>query len=370
MALKFRRRVTIFPGVRLNLSKQGISTTIGPPGLNLNFNRQGTYLNTGLPGTGIYDRKRLGGAPNRGGRKLDLINRYFEPPEYIIPAGISLEDATCEGLEDLRAALITCLTERKKLRTEITEAQKAFERSKNLLLASRILIVGFFISWFAEKRDAKEAILAELDEELQMCSVEVDVETDRDIRIQYERVESAFEEMSTCAGVWDISARLRPGDVQRRSHEAGAHYRIPVSLDFAQISAMKISVRALHFEDATAADLYFYPAFMVLIDGTGKFALMDLSEVRMAFRIMEFPETGTLPSDAEITAHTWFRANKDGSPDRRFKDNYEIPVCRYGVIEINGSNGLVEEFAFSNPDKSKAFVEAYRAYGEMLGSTI
>jgi len=352
------------------LSKQGISTTIGPRGLNLNFNRQGTYLNTGLPGTGIYDRKRIGGSRNSGGRKQELIERHFEAPEYIVPPEISLDNATCEGLEDLRNTLIACLTERKKLRTEITEAKKAFKNAKNLLLASRILIIGFLISWFAERRDAKEAMLAELEEELQMCSVDVDVETDPDIRAQYENVESAFEEMSTCEAVWDISARLRPGDVQRRSHEAAALHRIPVAPGFANISALKTAVRALHFEDATGADLYFYPAFIVLVDGSGKFALMDLSEVRMAFSNMEFPETGALPSDAEVTGHTWFRANKDGSPDRRFNDNYEIPVCRYGVIEITGTNGLVEEFAFSNHDKVELFVQAFGAYCKLLGNPV
>lgn len=367
MALKFRRRVTVFPGVRLNLSMQGISTTIGPPGFNVNFNRKGTHLNTGIPGTGIYDRQRIGGRRSDGSRKQALIDRHYEAPEYIVPPGISLENATCEGLEDLRNTLVACLTRRKKLRAEITEAKKAFKRAKNLLLASKILIVGFFIYWFAERRDAKEAILAELEEELQMCSVDVDVETDPDIRSQYESVESAFEEMTTCHAVWDISARLLPGDVQRRSHKAAALHRIPVSPGFAQISALNTEIRALHFEDATGADLYFYPAFVVLIDGQGKFALMDLSQVRMTFRNMEFPETGIPPPDAEVTGHTWFRANKDGSPDRRFNDNYEIPVCRYGVIEIEGSNGLQKEFAFSNPDKAKSFVQSFGAYCEILG---
>ncbi len=60
--MKFRKRITLFPGVRLNLSSRGMSTTIGPRGLNVNMGRRGTYLNTGIPGTGLYDRKRLDGA--------------------------------------------------------------------------------------------------------------------------------------------------------------------------------------------------------------------------------------------------------------------------------------------------------------------
>jgi len=47
--MRFRRRVKLFPGVTLNFSKTGISTTVGVPGASLNFNKQGTFFNTGIP---------------------------------------------------------------------------------------------------------------------------------------------------------------------------------------------------------------------------------------------------------------------------------------------------------------------------------
>lgn len=60
MALKFRKRIRIAPGVRINLSKSGISTTVGPRGASVNVGKKGAYLNTGIPGTGIYDRTKIG----------------------------------------------------------------------------------------------------------------------------------------------------------------------------------------------------------------------------------------------------------------------------------------------------------------------
>ncbi|WP_289031347.1 DUF4236 domain-containing protein [uncultured Algoriphagus sp.] len=59
--MRFRRRIRLFPGVTLNFSKSGISTTIGVPGASVNFNKHGKFLNVGIPGTGIYDRKSCGG---------------------------------------------------------------------------------------------------------------------------------------------------------------------------------------------------------------------------------------------------------------------------------------------------------------------
>lgn len=59
MAWSFRRRVKILPGVHLNFSKKGISTTIGPRGASITTGPRGTYLNTSIPGTGIYNRQKI-----------------------------------------------------------------------------------------------------------------------------------------------------------------------------------------------------------------------------------------------------------------------------------------------------------------------
>ena len=61
MAWNFRKRIKIVPGVHLNLSKSGISTTIGPKGEKVTFGKNGTYLNKGIPGTGLYSRDKLSG---------------------------------------------------------------------------------------------------------------------------------------------------------------------------------------------------------------------------------------------------------------------------------------------------------------------
>ena len=61
MAWNYRKRITIAPGVRLNVSKKGVSTTFGMRGASINMGKNGTYFNTGIPGTGIYRRQKIGG---------------------------------------------------------------------------------------------------------------------------------------------------------------------------------------------------------------------------------------------------------------------------------------------------------------------
>ncbi|MBO6073720.1 MAG: DUF4236 domain-containing protein [Paludibacteraceae bacterium] len=64
MAWSWRKRKTLFPGVRLNFGRKGISTTIGPRGASMTFGPNGTYLNTSIPGLGLYNRRRIGGKNN------------------------------------------------------------------------------------------------------------------------------------------------------------------------------------------------------------------------------------------------------------------------------------------------------------------
>lgn len=53
MGLRFRKSLKILPGVRLNFSKSGVSTSVGGPGATVNFGPKGTRHTVGIPGSGI-----------------------------------------------------------------------------------------------------------------------------------------------------------------------------------------------------------------------------------------------------------------------------------------------------------------------------
>lgn len=59
MSLRFFRRLNLFPGVRLNLSKSGVSVSVGRPGAWLTLGRRHTQATVGLPGTGLFYTKRI-----------------------------------------------------------------------------------------------------------------------------------------------------------------------------------------------------------------------------------------------------------------------------------------------------------------------
>lgn len=53
MGFRFRKTISILPGLRLNISKSGVSTSIGRPGATVNIGRRGVRGTVGLPGTGM-----------------------------------------------------------------------------------------------------------------------------------------------------------------------------------------------------------------------------------------------------------------------------------------------------------------------------
>jgi hypothetical protein len=57
MGFRFRRSIRIAPGIRVNISKKGVSSvSIGKHGATLNVGKTGVHETIGIPGTGLAYR--------------------------------------------------------------------------------------------------------------------------------------------------------------------------------------------------------------------------------------------------------------------------------------------------------------------------
>lgn len=72
-----------------------------------------------------------------------------------------------------------------------------------------------------------------------------------------------------------------------------------------------------------------------------------------------FIESDKVPSDAEILRYTWKYVNRDGGPDKRFKNNRQYPVCKYGDLIISEGSNLYIRMMCSNYAKSEIFSEDF-----------
>ncbi|MBS3966636.1 MAG: DUF4236 domain-containing protein [Truepera sp.] len=80
MAFRFRRSISIAPGLRVNLGKRGVSLSAGVRGASLTFGSRGTYANVGIPGTGLSYRQKVGGGSEQ--RRIAITQQRLER-EYL-----------------------------------------------------------------------------------------------------------------------------------------------------------------------------------------------------------------------------------------------------------------------------------------------
>lgn len=59
MPIRFRRTFKILPGVKINVSKGGISVTVGTRGFHLTFGKHGIRQTVGIPGSGLSETSYL-----------------------------------------------------------------------------------------------------------------------------------------------------------------------------------------------------------------------------------------------------------------------------------------------------------------------
>jgi len=72
MAIRFRKSIKILPGVKLNLSKTGISISAGVRGARVTVGKRGTHATVGLPGTGLSVTKKIGGKSKKATAKQEI----------------------------------------------------------------------------------------------------------------------------------------------------------------------------------------------------------------------------------------------------------------------------------------------------------
>jgi len=85
--------------------------------------------------------------------------------------------------------------------------------------------------------------------------------------------------------------------------------------------------------------LAFFPDRVLAFQGSSVGAVSYASLQASAERT-RYVESEGVPGDATVVDRTWRYVNKSGGPDRRFKDNRELPICAYSKLLLSTSNGL------------------------------
>jgi hypothetical protein len=73
----------------------------------------------------------------------------------------------------------------------------------------------------------------------------------------------------------------------------------------------------------------------------------------------------TVPPDAIVVGQTWKYVNKKGGPDRRFKDNQQLPICLFDEIGMISNSGFKGVLQVSKHGVSGAYDSAIKDIGRI-----
>ena len=278
---------------------------------------------------------------------------------------------TSEGLEPVKELLITAQTERAKLLPELRETEREatrlrskHERWKDGWLFKR-LFKRYFVGLGELTAEATEKE-AELQEQERLSRLNTEFDLPENLRDSFGRVCEAVATLSQSQRIWDTLSSAATDRQRERTTASQRIERKPVAMSLGSCDVIQTSWQVPHLMNANGGELFIYPAFVLYHVSRETFALVDIRDASLDYSPVSFIEEESIPSDTQVIGQTWKKANKDGSPDRRFANNYRIPVVAYGGIRITSKSGLNEEYLISNAASAQGFVQAWTTFKEAL----
>lgn len=360
MAWTYRKRIKVIPGVHLNISSKGISTNIGVKGASVTFGHNRTYVNSGRGRQQVSPAKPALPVP-----KPALPER--SPEVFTIPQGnifsLAPTEITSQDMQGVKDTIIAAHQQRKELQHDLDHISLALKKSKSQLTLSYVFLYGLFVrsvsNRIKERIAAQQTAIDEITQELVKSRMELDVSFDADILQKYESVKAAFQRLSQSNQIWDVTSAVAGNRSVTRSAASTLLDRKEVRIGIKPIEDIHSNFEPLWFNNANGADLYFYPGFIIMYDTKDRFGIIDLKALQFQFHPVRFIERGVVPPDAKVIEYTWNKVNKNGAPDKRFRDNFQIPIVRYGAITLRTASGVNEEYQFSNYEATEAFGAAF-----------
>jgi Protein of unknown function (DUF4236) len=382
MSWRFQKSFKVFPGLKMNLSGHGLSATVGASPLSVNFGPHGTYANVTVPGTGLSNRVRLDSPPLPSATPGNLaplrpmpvapqLTSYFATEE-IRSASTELLNST--NLEPVRKLLREAYEERTAISNDLSAAESEFSAAHLRYVSwdNGFLFKRLFKKAFAARKEQSETAEAkrdELKEQLRLTTLVTDIDVDRQQAEPYFRMRDEFSALAESAVIWDTLDRRRVNRVVERSAASEAITREPVRFDLNTCDILNWEQKVPHLANKNGGDLYLFPGFVLYRASREAFALIDFREVTLTYKPQRFIEDQFVPSDFQVVDRAWAKSNKDGSPDRRFKDNYQIPVALYGKLLFTSPTGLQEEYQISNAALADRFSRAWNLFRDSLVSS-
>jgi Protein of unknown function (DUF4236) len=350
-AMSFYVRKTIKTGpVRLNLSGSGITVSAGVPGLRVGVGPRGSYVRVGVGG--VTYRSTL------SGRRSPRATRTAVPTSTPDLSGWSPGDVVLSDVTG-STALELLPAQPSEVVAQLNAAAKALLLwpwvALAVVLVSAVVTPWLFLPgavlvvwvWWHGRVSRTVALFYEVD----------GPSSDK-----YQLLIDAFRVAQQTHRAWHKVASGAVRTTYQRKVNAGAGSlvdRTPLTCGARPGPHISTNIVVPTFRSQPRT-VYLLPDRMLVMDGN-VYADVDYRMLQVSWSEERFIETEQVPSDAVVIGHTWRYVNKNGGPDRRFKDNAQLPIMRYGQLSIEGPAGLNLVWTFSRVDTAQRLTGALLA---------
>ncbi len=318
--MSFYLRKTVKAGpFRVSVSGSGLGVSTGVPGLRVGTGPRGSYIRVGAHG--VSYRQTLS-QPARRSQAVRHPQQQQLPPQGTPPGEVLMQDVT--GATTL----------------ELTSAAPSDLVSQVNAAASQLSLLPLVILLCLPVITIPLAILLHARDKARRTVVAF-YEVEGTPAVRFQALADSFTQVQQCASHWHVIAAGAIRTTRQYKVNAGASTLLRRDRGRADLSGppvlmTNIAVPSLH---ARTRSVYFLPDRILVRDGR-HYADMPYSGCRVAGAATRFIERGSVPRDGERIGATWRYVNKGGGPDRRYKNNPQLPIMRYGELTLIAQPGF------------------------------
>lgn len=355
MGLTFSTSVR-FGAVRFNFSGSGIGVSTGIKGLRLGTGPRGAYISAGMGG--FRYRTSLG-----GGRRTQPASAASRPSHPSLAPPMPAQNIIHSVEHDTQDVLtLTDSTSDALLESMNEQARKVqlwpfvcagfavlFLWALPLMAAwpiwGKLALFGLLAGttfWIRHRDQMKRLTVLFFEPDTRTAQAFLAV-VEAAQRAGAQRLRSVLE-TSTCADSKYTAGATQGLKFGKSSSTVGQAPRVIANVDIPVLTSGRTT-------------LAFFPDRVLAFQGksVGAISYADLNIESFASLFIEHE---SVPGDATVVEHTWQYVNKKGGPDRRFKNNRQLPVCRVNRLHLSSGRGLDVRLMAS---RDRAFDEFARA---------
>lgn len=347
MGFRYRKSINLGGGFRINLSKSGVGYSWGTKGYRVTKTARGTTRKTySIPGTGLSYTTESGGSKTKSRKQ-----RNCEPSHGQEKGFEETNNTSIHNIREIQSGDVTQFQT-----VEATNIIKAINRTISMNRWGNMFIWCVFLMFI----NPVLIILPIVGIVLKIIArtkavVELEYSFDAEAMEEYTRRIDAWIILAEGDKEWQITTEQHNSNTRVNAGASRSLGRVDCKIKKGRPFYICTNVETVEVK-LKKENLIILPDKVFVIRGK-KVGLVDYKDFNISVSSTNFVESEPVPKDARVIGSTWQFVNKNGTPDRRYKNNKQLPICLYGTVRLSSASGagINVELMISNIQKAQDF---------------